>query len=113
MKKQEKKEERFASKSIIVPLGDKVLVKPLSEEDMHKKTASGIIIPDTISKEKPEQGKVIAVGEGKYDDNGKLIPMQVKVGDRVLFSKYGFDEIKIDDEEYFILSESSVLAIIK
>jgi len=79
---------------------------------MDKKSASGIIIPDTVSKEKPEQGKVVAVGGGKYED-GKLLPMSVKVGDKIVFSKYGYDEVKINEEEYYILSESSILAIIK
>ena len=96
----------------IVPLGDRVLVKPMTAEE-GKKTASGIIIPDTISKEKPEQGKVIAVGAGRMNDDGKLVPMNVKKGDTVIFSKYGPDEIKVDGEEYFILSESSILAVIK
>lgn len=95
-----------------MPLGDRVLVRPMSAEE-GKKTASGIIIPDTISKEKPEQGKVIAVGAGRMNDDGKLIPMNVKKGDVVIFSKYGPDEIKVDGEEYFILSESSILAVIK
>jgi chaperonin GroES len=97
----------------LIPLGDKVLVKPLTEEDLHKKTSSGIIIPESVSKEKPEQGKVVAVGDGKFDDAGRRVPMTVKVGDRVLFSKYGYEEFKVDEEEYFILSESSILAIIK
>lgn len=100
----------MSNKKTITPLGDRVLVKPLSEED--KKTASGIIIPDTVSKEKPEQGKVIAVGAGRMNDDGKVIPMSVKKGDTIIFSKYGPDEIKVDGEEYFILSESSILAVI-
>ncbi|MDO8572252.1 MAG: co-chaperone GroES [bacterium] len=102
----------MSTKIKIVPLGDKVLVKPMSGEE-GKKTKSGIIIPETIDKEKPEQGKVIAVGDGRMNDEGKLLPMKVKVGDTVLFSKYGPDEVKIDGEEYFILSEGSILAIIK
>ena len=100
------------TKHKIIPLGDKVLVKPMTEEE-GKKTKSGIIIPETIDKEKPEQGKVIAVGQGRMNDEGKILPMKVKVGDTVLFSKYGPDEIKIDGEEYFILSEGSILAVIK
>ncbi|MHB8651767.1 MAG: co-chaperone GroES [Minisyncoccota bacterium] len=100
----------MSNKKTITPLGDRVLVKPLSEED--KKTASGIIIPETVSKEKPEQGKVIAVGVGRMNDDGKLIPMSVKKGDTIIFSKYGPDEIKVDGEEYFILSESSILAVV-
>ncbi len=92
----------------ITPLGDRVVVKPLSREDV---SASGIIIPDTASREKPERGTVVAVGAGKFDD-GSLVPMTVKIGDTVLFSKYGYDEVKIDGTEYFILTESSVLAIL-
>lgn len=97
----------------VVPLGDRLLVRPLSPEELHSKTASGIIIPETVDKEKPEQGVVMAVGKGKYNDNGVLIPMRVSVGDRVVFSKYSPNEIKLDGKEYFILEESSVLAIIK
>ncbi|MBU4536586.1 co-chaperone GroES [Patescibacteria group bacterium] len=97
----------------IIPLADRVLIRPLSEKEMEKKTNFGIIIPDTIDKEKTrDQGIVVAVGEGKYDD-GKLNKMTVKIGDKVLFSKYAFDEVKIDDEEYFILKEENILAIIK
>ena len=102
----------MSTKHKIIPLGDKVLVKPMSGDE-GKKTKSGIIIPETIDKEKPEQGKVIAVGQGRMNDEGKLLPMKVKVGDTVLFSKYGPDEVKIGGEEYFILSEGSILAIIK
>ena len=98
------------SKKEIVPLGDRVLVKPMEKE---KKTKSGIIIPDTVDKERPEMGKIIAVGEGKITDEGKVIPIKVKVGNTVLFTKYGPDEVKIDDEEYLIVSESNILAIIK
>ncbi len=96
----------------IIPLGDRVLVRPLSSEE-DKKSKSGIIIPETISKERPERGTVVAVGEGKTNEEGKVIPLRVKVGDQVVFSKYGPDEIKIDGEEYYILSESNILAIIK
>jgi chaperonin GroES len=92
-------------------LADRILLKPFSEEEMNK-TASGIIIPDTVSKEKPEQGKVVAVGEGRWED-GKRIPVSVKVGDRVVFSRYGYEEIKVDDEEFYILKEENILAIIK
>ena len=99
--------------SNIMPLGDRVLLKPLSEDELSQKSVAGIIIPETIDKEKPIQGRVIAVGEGRMTDEGKRISMQVKVGDRVVFSKYGPDEIKIDGEEYFILNESSILAVIK
>lgn len=92
-------------------MGDRVLVKPTTLEKI--KTQSGIIIPDTVDKEKPEQGKVIAVGAGKRNDNGDLIPLQVKKGDMVVFSKYGPDEVTIDEEEYYIIREDSLLAIIK
>jgi chaperonin GroES len=96
--------------SKIIPLGDRVLLKPIDPEEAGK-TASGIIIPDTVSKEKPEQGKVIAVGEGRWDD-GKRVPMSVKVGDKVVFSRYGYDEVKLNGEEYYILREENILAII-
>ena len=95
-----------------MPLGDRVLVKPIDTDELATKTDSGIIIPDTVSKEKPEQGKVLAVGDGRYDD-GKLIKPRFKEGDRILFSKYGYDEIKIEDEELFIIKEENILAIIK
>jgi len=95
----------------IQPLADRVLVKP--EEDSVEKSPSGIIIPDTAQKEKPERGEVIAVGPGKLGDDNELIPVSVKVGDTVMFSKYGYDEVKIGDEEYYIVNESNILAIIK
>lgn len=100
----------MAKKFSLSPLGDRIVVKP-SEKEGEKKLASGIIIPETVDKEKPAQGTVVAVGQGKYDD-GKLIPMQVKVGDLVLFSKYGYDEVKIEGQEYYILSEGQVLGIV-
>jgi len=92
----------------ITPLADRIVVEPRAREEV---SASGIIIPDTASREKPEQGTVVAAGPGKYDD-GQLVPMTVKVGDVVLFSKYGYDDVKIDGVEYLILPESSVLAIL-
>ncbi len=91
------------------PLEDRVIIEPIKEEE---KTKSGIILPETASKEKPEQGKIIAVGPGKYED-GKRISMDVKVGDKIIFSKYGPDEIKIDGKEYLIARASDILAIIK
>lgn len=97
------------AKPAIIPLGNRVLVKPETEK---QKTKSGIIIPDTVDKEKPMQGKVIAVGEGRFDD-GKRVPMTVKKGDTVMFSKYGYDEVKIDGEECFIIKEEDILAIVK
>jgi chaperonin GroES len=88
------------------PLADRVLVKPMEKEE---KTKSGIYIPDT-AKEKPQEGEIIAVGPGKMTDDGKRIPMDLKVGDRVIYAKYGGTEIKIDDEEMMILRESDILA---
>lgn len=99
--------------STIRPLADRVVVRRLTEEEMGTKSASGIIIPDTVSKEKPEQGMVIAVGTGKWNEDGdKRLPLEVKVGDRIVFSKYGFDEVKVAGEEYYIVSEASILAVI-
>jgi chaperonin GroES len=92
----------------IKPLGDKLVVKPISAE---QKLASGIVLPDT-AKEKPQQGEVLAVGSGRVLDNGTRIPVEVKVGDKVLYSKYGGTEIKIDEEELLILNERDVHAIL-
>jgi chaperonin GroES len=102
----------MSEKSPLKPLGDRVIVRPLTDEELGTVSASGIIIPDSVKKEKPEQGIVIAVGPGKWDEDGeKRIPIDVKEGDRVVFSKYGFDEIKFDKKEYFIVSEPSILGI--
>ena len=109
MKKQSKVKSSKMSK--IQPLFDKVLVKP--EEVADEKSPSGIIIPDTARKEKPERGRVVAVGGGKRGDDNEIIPVAVKVGDTVMFSKYGYDEVKINDEDYYIVAESNILAIIK
>jgi chaperonin GroES len=92
----------------IQPLGDRVLVKPVQEKEQKK---GGIIIPDS-AKEKPQQGEVIAIGTGKRDDEGKLIPFNVKKGDKVLMPKYGGTEVKIDDVEYQIVREDDILGII-
>ncbi len=91
------------------PLHDRLIVRRLEEEE---KTKGGIIIPDT-AKEKPFEGKVIAAGAGKTNEDGKRIPLEVKAGDRVLFAKYGGTEVKIDGEEHLILKEDDVLAIIE
>lgn len=88
------------------PLADRVLVKPIEKEE---KTKSGIYLPDT-AKEKPQEGEVVAVGPGKVTDDGKRIPMDLKVGDKVIYAKYGGTEIKVDDEEMIILRESDILA---
>ena len=92
----------------IRPLHDRILVERLEEQEVKK---GGIIIPDT-AKEKPQEGKVIAAGNGKVNDEGKKIPLDVKAGDRILFGKYSGSEVKLDDEEYLILREEDVLAII-
>ena len=91
------------------PLGDRVIVKPKEAEEV---TKGGIILPDT-AKEKPVEGEIVAVGEGKIADDGKLIKMELKVGDKVLYGKYSGTEIKVDDVEYLIMRESDVYAIIK
>jgi chaperonin GroES len=93
----------------IRPLADRVLVEAVEEEDVKK---GGIIIPDT-AKEKPQEGKVIAVGPGKVDEDGKKIPMTVKKGDRILMPKYGGTEIKIDEKDYQIVREEDILGVIE
>lgn len=90
------------------PLGDRVIVKPKAPEE---KTKGGIILPDT-AQEKPMEGEVVAIGNGKSDDNGKKIAMDLKVGDKVLYGKYSGTEVKINDEEYLIMRESDVYAVI-
>jgi len=92
-------------------LGDRVLVRPFLVEEVNRETVSGIIIPDTVSKEIPERGEVIAVGEGRIE-NGKRVPLGVKKGDKVIFSKYGYDEVKVGETEYYILKEDNILAVI-
>jgi chaperonin GroES len=93
----------------IRPLHDRILVKRLEEQEVRR---GGIIVPDT-AKEKPQEGKVIAVGNGKVNDEGKKIPLDVKAGDRILFGKYSGNEVKIEDEEYVIMREEDVLAILE
>ena len=93
----------------IRPLHDRILIKRMEEQEQKK---GGIIIPDT-AKEKPQEGKVIAVGNGKVNDEGKKVPLDVKAGDKILFGKYSGSEVKLDDEEYLILREEDVLAIIE
>lgn len=93
----------------IKPLGDRVLIQPIEQDEVKK---GGIIIPDS-AKEKPTEGKVIAVGTGKRDEAGKLIPFNVKKGDRVLMPKYGGAEVKIDDKEYQIVREEDILGIVE
>jgi chaperonin GroES len=98
----------------IKPLHNNVLIEPLTEEERGVKTKSGIIIPETVDKEKPDQGRVIEVGPGKRDENGKIIPMSVKKGQKVIFSRpYSVEEIKVDNKKYFIINEENILAIIE
>jgi len=91
------------------PLGDRVVIDPLEKEE---RTASGIILPET-AKEKPQEGEILAVGPGRRDDTGKLIPMDVKKGDTILFAKYAGTEVKIEDRKLLILKESDILAIVE
>jgi chaperonin GroES len=98
-----------ATKVVLKPLEDRIVVSPLEAEQV---TASGLVIPDT-AKEKPQEGKVLAVGPGRFDDKGARIPVDVKVGDVVLYSKYGGTEVKYSGEEYLVLSARDVLAVIE
>ena len=98
------------SKIRFQPLLDRVLIKPVSAEE---RTASGLIIPDTARKEKPEQGTVVAVGPGKRGDDNDLIPVSVKIGDRVMFSGYGNDEIQINDVDYLVVPETNIVGVFK
>jgi len=94
----------------IKPLSDHILIEPMQEEE---KTKTGIFLPETASKERSEEGKVIAVGPGKKTEDGKIVPVSIKPGDRVLFTKYGPNEIKVDGKDYLIASESDILAVIE
>lgn len=111
MKKSMKKQVNDKTQINLIPLGDRVLVRPFTVDELNE-NHSGIIIPDTVSKERSEQGEVLAVGEGRME-NGKRIALSVKKGDRVVFQKYGYDEVKLKDKEYYILKEDNILAIIK
>ena len=94
----------------IKPLSDHVLIEPIKGEE---KTKAGILLPETAEREKPEQGRIVAVGQGKKDETGKYVPLEVKEGDRVLFTEYGPNEIKVDDKEYLIAREEDILAILE
>lgn len=96
------------TKTALTPLGDRVVVKPTAREEV---TRSGIVLPDT-AKEKPQRGEIIAVGQGRLNDKGERIPLDVKAGDSVLFAKYAGTEFKLDDDELLILSEKDILAIV-
>lgn len=110
MKKKSKKKavkkvsKKAPTKYIGLPYGDRVLVKPAAVEET---TSFGLIIPDS-TKEKPEQGIVVAVGPGKKNNDGKFVPLGVKVGDRIMFSKYGYDEIKVNGADYYLIREESI-----
>jgi chaperonin GroES len=101
-----------SKKMSILPLGDRVLVRPFTKEELTNKSSFGIILPENDKKEKAEQGIVIAVSEGKKVD-GKIVPLSVKVGDKVAFSKYGYEDINMDGEEFYLIKEDNLLAIIK
>ena len=98
-----------ATKVVLKPLEDRIVVEPLEAEQV---TASGLVIPDT-AKEKPQEGKVLAVGPGRFDDKGVRVPVDVQVGDVVLYSKYGGTEVKYSGHEYLVLSARDVLAVIE
>ena len=100
------------NKSNISPLASRVLIKPFTKEELEKKNSFGIILPDSDSKEKSEQGIVLAVGPGEIKD-GKRIPPAVKVGDKVVFSKYGYDDVTVDGQELYLIKEENILAILK
>jgi chaperonin GroES len=102
-----------ANKAGIMPLGDKVLVRPLSEEEMGTTTTFGIIIPETVDKTKPNRGIVVALGAGKRNDRGERIAFDVKVGDRVYFTKPWNEPEKINGVEYYFVQESEILAVLK
>jgi chaperonin GroES len=107
--KEARMAEAVLSKVKIRPLGDRVLVKPLDKE---KQERGGLIIPDT-AKEKPQEGEIIAAGKGKTSDDGKLIPMDVKAGDKILYGKYSGTEIKIDGDEYLIMHQDDILGVLE
>lgn len=112
MKKINKKTSKKKADMGITPLGSRVLIRPFTNEELSKKNSFGIILPETGSKDKSEQGVVLAVGPGEYKD-GKLVPVGVKVGDKVAFSKYGYEDITVDGEELYLLKEENLLAVLK
>ena len=94
------------AKTTLIPLADRIVITPLKQDEV---TASGLVIPDTV-KEKPQQGEVVAVGPGRLDDNGKRVPLDVSVGDRILYAKYTGTDIKLDNEDYIVLNDKDILA---
>ena len=97
---------KTATRTNLVPLSDRIVITPLKQDEI---TSSGLVIPDT-AKEKPQQGEVVAVGPGRLDDNGKRIPIDVNVGDRILYAKYTGTDIKLDGEDYIVLNDKDILA---
>ncbi|MBA3733008.1 co-chaperone GroES [Patescibacteria group bacterium] len=115
MKKSQKKSDNnksLSAKYSIEPLGSRVLLKPFTREDVEGKNNFGIILPEKDSKDKSDQGIVLAVGPGEWKE-GTLVPVGVKVGEKVIFSKYGYEEVKQNDEELYLVKEDNILAIIK
>ena len=98
-----------AKKVNVQPLGGRVLIKPLDQEE---KTEGGLIIPDTAEKEKPQQGTIVALGTGRISDDGKKVDFNVKVGDKVMFKQYAPDEIEVDGDTYLVIDESDILAVV-
>src|SRR3990167_7646675 len=113
-KKRQKTSPKIQAKKDIkiVPLGSRVLIKPFTKEELLKKNSFGIILPGSDSKEKSEQGIVLAVGPGEYQD-GRLMAVGVKVGDKVAFSKYGYEEVTMSGDELFLIKEENILAVLK
>lgn len=103
--------KKIASKSPIRPLSDRVVLRPLTEDEIGSKAVSNIILPTSDKESKSDQGIVLAVGAGRLDDRGERIPLEVKVGDRVFFSKYSVEEVTINDEEYFLVGENGILGV--
>ncbi|MEQ1499745.1 MAG: co-chaperone GroES [Parcubacteria group bacterium] len=102
----------FGNETGVRPLGSRVLIKPYTKEELEPKNSFGLILPNSDSKEKSDQGVVVAVGPGEYRE-GKLVAIGVKVGDKVAFSKYGYEDIKVDGQDFFLIKEENILAIIQ
>lgn len=111
MKKAGKTSNSKTGKIGITPLGDRVLIRPFREHEEVRVGAIKIMLPENMAKEKSDHGKVLAVGAGKWED-GKLRPVSVKAGDTVIFSKYGYDEVKVGDEELYLVKEDQILAVV-
>jgi chaperonin GroES len=111
MKKNTKNSNSKSAKSGITPLGDRVLLKPFTEQEEVRVGSIKIMLPENVTKEKSDKGRVLAVGEGKFVE-GKLQPIRVKVGQTVIFSKYGYDEVKVDGEDLYLVREDQILAVV-